>query len=104
MKVLKFGGSSVAENSIFINGLNVTDFYRRQGFSTAPFAFYDEFQVTTVETATAAIDSILGNFIDFLPIALVTPALSGSSRRSEKLFRSASRACRARRPSRTWGR
>lgn len=44
---ISFGGSSVAENSIFINGLNVTDFYRRQGFSTAPFAFYDEFQVKT---------------------------------------------------------
>ncbi len=44
---ISFGGSSVAENSIFINGLNVTDFYRRQGFSTAPFAFYQEFQVKT---------------------------------------------------------
>jgi len=44
---ISFGGSSVAENSIFINGLNVTDFYRRQGFSTAPFAFFREFQVKT---------------------------------------------------------
>jgi len=44
---ISFGGSSVAENSIFINGLNVTDFYRRQGFSTAPFAFYKEFQIKT---------------------------------------------------------
>lgn len=44
---ISFGGSSVAENSIFVNGLNVTDFYRRQGFSTAPFAFYQEFQVKT---------------------------------------------------------
>jgi hypothetical protein len=42
-----FGGSSVAENSVFINGLNVTDFYRRQSFSTAPFAFFREFQVKT---------------------------------------------------------
>lgn len=44
---ISFGGSSVAENSVFINGLNVTDFYRRQSFSTAPFAFYREFQVKT---------------------------------------------------------
>lgn len=42
-----FGGSSVAENSVFINGLNVTDFYRRQSFSTAPFDFFQEFQVKT---------------------------------------------------------
>lgn len=44
---ISFGGSSVAENSVFINGLNVTDFYRRQSFSAAPFAFFKEFQVKT---------------------------------------------------------
>ena len=44
---ISFGGSSVAENSVFVNGLNVTDFYRRQSFSTAPFAFFQEFQVKT---------------------------------------------------------
>jgi hypothetical protein len=44
---LSFGGSSVAENSFYINGLNVTDFYNRNGFSEAPFAFYQEFQVKT---------------------------------------------------------
>lgn len=44
---LSFGGSSVAENQIYINGLNVTDIYRRQGNSTAPFAFFDQFQVKT---------------------------------------------------------
>ncbi len=44
---LTFGGSSVAENATYINGLNVTDLYRRQGFSTVPFAFYEEFQVKT---------------------------------------------------------
>ncbi|MCD9027708.1 TonB-dependent receptor [Luteimonas sp. BDR2-5] len=44
---ISFGGSSVAENSAFINGLNVTDFYRRQSFSSVPFAFYREFQVKT---------------------------------------------------------
>ncbi|MBN8976316.1 MAG: hypothetical protein J0I08_07545, partial [Rhizobiales bacterium] len=26
-----FGGSSVAENSFYVNGLNVTDFYNRNG-------------------------------------------------------------------------
>jgi outer membrane receptor protein involved in Fe transport len=44
---LSFGGSSVAENSFYVNGLNVTDFYNRNGFSEAPFAFYQEFQVKT---------------------------------------------------------
>lgn len=44
---LTFGGSSVAENVVYINGLNVTDPYRRQGFSSVPFAFYDEVQVKT---------------------------------------------------------
>lgn len=44
---ISFGGSSVAENSVFINGLNVTDFYRRQSFSTAPFDFFQEFQIKT---------------------------------------------------------
>lgn len=44
---LTFGGSSVAENAVYINGLNVTDPYRRQGFSTVPFAFYEAFQVKT---------------------------------------------------------
>ena len=44
---LAFGGSSVAENTVYINGLNVTDFYNRIGFSTVPFAFYKEFQVKT---------------------------------------------------------
>jgi hypothetical protein len=44
---LTFGGSSVAENVVYINGLDVTDPYRRQGFSTVPFAFFDQFQVKT---------------------------------------------------------
>ncbi len=44
---VSFGGSSVAENSVYINGLNVTDFYNRVGFSSVPFAFYKEFQVKT---------------------------------------------------------
>lgn len=44
---LSFGGSSVAENAVYINGLNVTDPYRRQGFSSVPFGFYQEFQIKT---------------------------------------------------------
>lgn len=44
---ISFGGSSVAENSFYVNGLNVTDFYNRVGFSEAPFDFYQEFQVKT---------------------------------------------------------
>ena len=37
----------MAENTVYINGLNVTDFYNRIGFSSVPFAFYEEFQVKT---------------------------------------------------------
>jgi hypothetical protein len=44
---VSFGGSSIAENSVYINGLNVTDFYNRVGASSVPFAFYKEFQVKT---------------------------------------------------------
>lgn len=44
---ISFGGSSVAENTVYINGLNVTDFYNRVGFSSVPFGFYQEFQVKT---------------------------------------------------------
>jgi outer membrane receptor for ferrienterochelin and colicin len=44
---VSFGGSSVAENTIYINGLNVTDFYNRVGSSSVPYAFYKEFQVKT---------------------------------------------------------
>jgi len=44
---LTFGGSSVAENVAYINGLDVTDPYRRQGFSSVPFGFFQEFQVKT---------------------------------------------------------
>lgn len=44
---LSFGGSSVAENAIYVNGLNVTDFYNRNGYSEAPFNFYQEFQIKT---------------------------------------------------------
>ena len=41
------GGSSIAENTVYINGLNVTDFYNRVGSSSVPYAFYKEFQVKT---------------------------------------------------------
>jgi outer membrane receptor protein involved in Fe transport len=44
---LTFGGSSVAENVVYINGLDVTDPYRRQGFSSVPYNFYEEVQVKT---------------------------------------------------------
>ncbi len=44
---LSFGGSSVAENTTYINGLNVTDFYNRIGSSAVPYAFYKEVQVKT---------------------------------------------------------
>lgn len=42
-----FGGSSVAENSMYINGLNVTNFRNGLGFSNVPYDFYETFQVKT---------------------------------------------------------
>lgn len=42
-----FGGSSVAENSCFINGLEVTDTRQGLGCGSVPFEFYKEFQVKT---------------------------------------------------------
>jgi outer membrane receptor protein involved in Fe transport len=44
---LTFGGASVAENVVYINGLDVTDLYLRRGFSTIPFNFFEEVQVKT---------------------------------------------------------
>ncbi len=44
---VSFGGSSVAENAVYINGFNVTDFRTGVGNSTVPFEFYKEFQVNT---------------------------------------------------------
>lgn len=42
-----FSGSSQAENTSFINGLNTTNFRNGLGFSTVPFEFYDTIQVKT---------------------------------------------------------
>ena len=42
-----FSGSSVAENTSFINGLNTTNFRNGLGFSQVPFEFYDTIQVKT---------------------------------------------------------
>src|SRR5690606_16759055 len=44
---LSFNGSTVAENVVYINGLNVTDPFLRRGNSSVPFAFSEEFQVKT---------------------------------------------------------
>src|SRR5690606_19978145 len=44
---LVFGGSSVAENVVYINGLNVTDPYRRQGFPPVTFPFHASITVKT---------------------------------------------------------
>ena len=42
-----FGGASVAENAVYINGLNVTNFRNGLGFSNVPFDFYEQFEVKT---------------------------------------------------------
>lgn len=42
--LISFGGSSVAENVYYINGMNVTDFRKGLGGSSIPFEFYDQFQ------------------------------------------------------------
>ncbi|WP_299805854.1 TonB-dependent receptor [uncultured Shewanella sp.] len=42
-----FGGSSVAENTFIINGVNVTSFRRGTSIADIPFNAYDQFQVKT---------------------------------------------------------
>ncbi|MDF2176690.1 TonB-dependent receptor [Aliiglaciecola sp. CAU 1673] len=42
-----FGGSSVAENSCYINGMEVTNTSQGLGCGSVPFEFYKEFQVKT---------------------------------------------------------
>lgn len=45
--VISLGGSSVAENIYYVNGMNVTNFRTFVGGSTIPFEFYDQVQVKT---------------------------------------------------------
>jgi len=45
--LVSFGGSSVAENIYYIDGLNVTNFRNGLGGSSVPFEFYNEFQIKT---------------------------------------------------------
>jgi hypothetical protein len=45
--LVSFGGSSVAENSCYINGLEVTNTRQGLGCGEVPFEFYQEFQVKT---------------------------------------------------------
>ncbi len=42
-----FGGSSVAENTYYVNGLNMTNFRNGVGGANVPFSAYDSFQVKT---------------------------------------------------------
>lgn len=42
-----FGGSSVAENSCYINGLEVTNTRQGLGCGSVPFEFYKDFQIKT---------------------------------------------------------
>lgn len=45
--LVSFGGSSVAENTYYIDGLNVSNFRTGLGGSSVPFEFYDQFQIKT---------------------------------------------------------
>jgi hypothetical protein len=45
--LVSFGGSSVAENSCYINGLEVTNTRQGLGCGEVPFQFYQQFQVKT---------------------------------------------------------
>jgi hypothetical protein len=41
------GGSSIAENAFYVNGLNITNFDNYLGASLVPFEFYDTIEVKT---------------------------------------------------------
>ena len=45
--LVSFGGSSAAENTYYVNGLNMTDFRRGLGGATVPFTAYESFQIKT---------------------------------------------------------
>lgn len=45
--IVSFGGASAAENSFFVNGLNLTNFRNGLGGSSVPFEMYDTFEVKT---------------------------------------------------------
>ena len=45
--VVSFGGSSAAENSYYVNGLNMTNFRNGVGGANVPFSAYESFQVKT---------------------------------------------------------
>lgn len=45
--LVSFGGSSVAENATYINGLNVTNFRTGLGYSDVPWEMYQTFEVKT---------------------------------------------------------
>jgi hypothetical protein len=44
---VSIGGSSVAENIFYVNGMNITNFRTFVGGTTVPFEFYDQVQVKT---------------------------------------------------------
>lgn len=45
--IVSFAGASIAENTSFVNGLNLTNFRTGVGFSQVPFEFYETLQVKT---------------------------------------------------------
>ena len=45
--LVSFGGSSVAENSYFVNGFNLTNFRNGLGGGSVPFDFYEQFSTKT---------------------------------------------------------
>jgi hypothetical protein len=46
-QAVSFGGASVAENTYYFNGFNITNFRDGLGFSDVPYEFFDTFQVKT---------------------------------------------------------
>ena len=45
--IVSFAGASIAENTSFVNGLNLTNFRTGVGFSQVPFEFYETLQIKT---------------------------------------------------------
>ncbi len=45
--LVSFGGASVSENAYYVDGLNVSEYFKGFGGSTAPFEFYDQVQMKT---------------------------------------------------------
>ncbi|WP_444996899.1 TonB-dependent receptor [Aliikangiella sp. IMCC44359] len=92
---VSFGGSSIGENSCYINGLEVTNTRQGIGCGSVPFEFYKEFQVKTGgysaqfgRTTGGVLNAVTksgGNEWEFAATADWTPEFKDNNNKSYRL-------------------